>query len=286
MRNTLSSALVLLGLVFGLGVPVYWWITYSGVYRWLAEVQLGWFDGYYAILTGVLSVAVGCVAFIPPFTWLAGRAAAPASSSEQDADDAAATRPEPVLLTAQQVHERAARGKALGCVGALGVLTVPIVVIGAWFLVEASQFGPRHQLDLAALEAGAEPPSRWVDFDARAAWGEAAGIKEKHVVTLYVPVRSAPGRDAAVALEVPARAAPRDRRRWTGTLSEGAPGVVVSAFARDGGVREPVWVLDVDRTPDDVRRIGWSMLEVGGGMLLIGLIIIALLRRRWRRLDA
>ncbi|MGK0359811.1 MAG: hypothetical protein ACI9U2_002117 [Bradymonadia bacterium] len=45
-------------------------------------------------------------------------------------------------------------------------------------------------------------------------------------------------------------------------------------------------VLKVGGTPERARGIGWSMIEVGGGTILIGLILIAFLRRRWRKADA
>ena len=282
MRNIMASLFGLLGIGLGLGVPIYWWITYSGIYRWLAEVQLGWFDGYYAMLTGVLSLAVGCVVFIPPLLWLAARVEPP------DAAPAPETPPERSveLVTPEEADARAVRTRSTGCLVVLLIVIIPVVGIGIWQLFDANRLGEKRVVELAQLEAevagGSDLPSRWVEFAARPAWLETAGVKEKNKTTRYVPVRSLPERDAVIALELP-KDPPAGRRRWTGTLSVGAPGVIVSAFARAGRVRDPVWVLAVDNTPEKTRRIGWSMLKVGGGLLGIGLIVIGVLRRRWRR---
>ena len=288
MRNTLASAFAALGLIGGLGVPIYWWITYSGVYRWLAEVQLSWFDGYYAILTGVLSIAAGLIAFVPMTVMLAGVLRLPEAEPSTDNPQASAEPPPVVVLTPTQAAHAKARSNSIGCAVVLALLFVPILILGAYKLNLANQFGEKRMVELEQLEAELTADalaSRWVEFEARPAWRETAGVKDKYKVTRYVPVRSVPERDALIALELP-DAPPTGRRRWTGTLTEGAPGVIRSAFGERGTVRDPVWVLAVDSTPDDDRRIGWSMLEVGGGTIVIGLFVIGFLRRRWRRVDA
>src|SRR5215831_17212913 len=39
-------------------LPAYWWLTYAGLYRWLAELQLDRFRRYPPMETGVLALAI------------------------------------------------------------------------------------------------------------------------------------------------------------------------------------------------------------------------------------
>jgi hypothetical protein len=50
-RTRLNQAIILVYFVLMLGYPAYGWITYSGLYRWLAEFEIAHLGGYYAGFT-------------------------------------------------------------------------------------------------------------------------------------------------------------------------------------------------------------------------------------------
>lgn len=48
--------------LFWLGLGGYWWFTFSGPYRWLAEWQMSWMDAHYPAVTASIPIALGWVA--------------------------------------------------------------------------------------------------------------------------------------------------------------------------------------------------------------------------------
>lgn len=272
--TALPLALRLVVLIAGLGVPIYGWATFSGLYRWLAQVQIAWFDGYYAILTGVLSVAL----FLCPLVLLMlplARLFEPAPTVEQ----AKAQRTQAVergLATEAWLQRNF--GWFL-----LGLLLVGLVGTGIWFQVQALLIGPRTPIDLATLEAGADPPSRWVDLSGRPGWGESLTTRKDRGTWLYAPIRSDVTRKAALLLEIRGKEPPLMRRDFSGLLARRPPGIIIAALAKhaDRIAPEP-WVLEVDRSPAQVQVVATGMFGTAGLFAVIG-GVIALVRRRRRR---
>lgn len=262
----------------GLGVPIYWWFTYSGLYRWLAEVQIGWFDGYYAILTGVLSIALfflPLVALLIPLSNLFERPPTPQEARAAQ-EQAVSKAVDQALITDAWLQRNF--GWLL-----LGILVVGLGGTGAWFQVRVLMIGEKAPLDLAALEAGTTPQSTWVEFDARPSWFEGLSVKGKHTTRVYAPVRSSAGRPAALLVEVFERKVNRGRTAWTGLLTRRPPGLVATAIAKRPERFNPEpWVLEVDATPESVQQIATVMFGTAGMFLGIGLIIGLVRRRRSR----
>src|SRR5581483_1555628 len=50
----------------GIALGVYWWYSYTGLYRWLIDGQNNLFGGHLPVYTGIFTVAVGgFLGFLP-----------------------------------------------------------------------------------------------------------------------------------------------------------------------------------------------------------------------------
>lgn len=275
--QALPNGLRILALVVGLGLPIYWWITYSGLYRWLAEVQIGWFDGYYAILTGLLTiVGVLCpaVLLLVPVAKLLEPAPRPGPP-----DRVEKTPPSP----AEQARiSDAWIQRNIGWIF-LGILLVGLVGTGIYFQIRALSFGEKTRIDLASLERGEAPASDWIEIQARPAWPETIPTKDDRTHWLYTPARTTPGTPAALILEIRGRKADFGRTKWAGTLSRRAPGIVVSALAkRTETVVDRPWVLEVGGSPSKFQAVASGMFGTAVMFLIIG-GVVWVVRRRKRR---
>lgn len=215
-------------------LPLYWALTYSGLYRWLAEVQLDLLGSYYVMLTGLISgTAVLCVLVFP--LALLSRLFEKAS---RDGGAHAPAAPD----SSMEEWVLANRGlfvAVLTCIGLAGTTL--------YFQVRAATLGDLHSITLESLEAGTEPPSYWVNVEGQPSWSETLSLADQgHAPTYYVPMRSGPSRGPALLLEL-RHDRPSDRRAWTGTLNT-APGPIRSAV-EDPNTQSPVWVLEVDSFP-------------------------------------
>ena len=160
--------------------------------------------------------------------------------------------------------------------------------MGLYFLADGALAGSLQPLDAAALEAGAEPPSRYVELTGTVRTWERIGVTEhtngSSIEKYYLPVTSAGasgGAGARVYVEAYASQLTRygdDLRsgRVRGLLSpSGLPGVAQTALAARG-VTLPAryWVLDYRRSPDD-------RINMGGAFIAMGLVVSALSAVAW-----
>jgi hypothetical protein len=53
-----QAIIIIVYIVLMLGYPAYGWITYSGLYRWLAEFEMAHFGGYFAGFTFMASFSM------------------------------------------------------------------------------------------------------------------------------------------------------------------------------------------------------------------------------------
>lgn len=282
-----------LAIVVALALPGYWWATYGGLYRWLAELQIAWFDGYEVVLTGLVCVVLTLLPTMLVLVAISKRLPAPSDG--------------PRFTSAQaEAFLRRNYGRLV-----VGGISACLLSFGLFQLVNFALIGDLTRVDLPALEAGHPPPSRHVRVDGAPAWQMSAGVEGEgrasrapgqarrrrararaplHEATFYVPLRSKPGAPAALVLEVAGSqlefsGVTRSQRHFEGTLSGSLPGIAQTVFREKGvALTDPFWVLDVDHKPRETRDMGAAFTTMGGvgTVLLAGWIVFRRRRERAR----
>jgi hypothetical protein len=262
-----------------LALPLYWGVTYSGPYRWLAEAQLAHGGSYEVTLTGLGLVLLLLLPALAAVQLLGRRYAGRGEPRDVAAIAAKAAANEAWLLS----HRGRLFGAGLGAV---------LTLMGLYFLADGALAGSLQAVDAAALEAGAAPTGRYVELTGAVRMAERVAVSESTngstIERYYLPVTSpgAPGAAGArVYLEtyrsgLVAHADELRSGRVRGMLSENAlPGVAQTELAARG-VTLPAryWVLDYNRSPDDV-------IGMGRAFAVMGLVIGALSGAAWWLLE-
>jgi hypothetical protein len=181
-RVVYFSALAVLGLL-GLGLGVYWVWSQTGVFTLLAELQSRLFGGYLAGVTMLMTVCIGVLLCMAPMF------SVPLIINALDLFAEGPTRAEephqpPVADLWLRRHAFSTVCLTLGVV---------FTVLGAYFLFSGATAGDLTRLDVAQLETGGEPLSRWVILKGRLLWDQALVVKERSgspAGTHYVPMVS------------------------------------------------------------------------------------------------
>ncbi len=255
-KNSKWAAIAVMAMV---GVTLYWAFTYSGPYRYLAELQIKWF-GYYVPKLTAMVIILG-------FLGIAG-----------------------VIKVVLRGAERPVPGPAGGPVEAAPVVNpavpqpwlryiryaAPLIVvgIGGWMYLNGTQAGSLQQLTTVDFEGG-KLKSRVVYADVRGHLGGTYLNKESYLyIPMYTeaigkpPVRLVVGvneKDAHKRLRAEADGSVTVR----GIADKGLEGDVKYAFEKNGmAVADTVWVVHAGRAPGDDRMAGTLMMGIG--VLLAG----------------
>jgi hypothetical protein len=167
-------------------LATYFWLTFAGPYRWLAERQMEWFDGYYAIVTWAFTLLVFFVPLGASFQ-LARRLGV-IGSAAQPADPAQTERV--VRATAFMQHHRLSLGLMLGSLGLL------FFDARDWWI--AQRGAELETFAVQALEAGSAPHGSHLEVQAgEAAWDAYIEWRDGHSTAYYVPFVSAEWQEGA-----------------------------------------------------------------------------------------
>ena len=253
-RNSRLAAIVVAVMV---GITLYWTFTYSGPYRYLAELQIKWF-GYYVpkltaivIILGFLLIA-GAIKVV--LRGAERTVPGPANAPDEGSNVKAAAVPQPWLRYVRYC--------------------APLIVVGfgGWMYFNGTQAGSLQQLTAADFESG-RLQSRIVYADVR---GYLSGMYLSKENYLYIPMYADANGKSPVKLVVGVNEKDANQRlhaeadgRVTvrGIADKGLEGDVKYAFEKNGmAVADPVWVVHVGRAPADDRVAGVIMMAIGVGL--------------------
>lgn len=258
-------------LLIPLGLTLYWGFTGTGLYAWVASVQMQLMGSYLLLLTGMVTFIV---AMLPSVVLI--QLLAPLFGPR---DVGAVVRDR--AITDAQVRR----------------WTFPVVM--ALFGVGMAAFGGVRYLesfgygDVVPIELDARrwpPEAQYVevraplDLDSAVTWEEEVNSGTS-IATHYVPVAAAKSEPVLLVARmndgglVKARAGQPLR----GVL-RGAPSAIVATSLLEVGVRlgPQTIVLDTRDSPDSVREFGMIFGTVGLGMLAIAAVAAAVIVRRRR----
>jgi hypothetical protein len=262
-------------------LTAYWWASYSGLYRWLAEWQLARSGSYEVQLTGVVTLLALLVPALVIIAIIgAGREG---ERGQAHADGLVAAEKARRERTNAWLREHRRRLTFL-------LAGVALTGVGAFTIGSGLLAGERVQLDAAALEGGGAAPGRYVDLTGRILAADAVAVSSSHGRdTVYLPVVSAPGAPVRVYLKTPLAWVRSHRReiasgRYEGLLDpQGLPGVAVTAFTQRGHPpAESYWVLEHLETPARKIAAGRFTLLLGLAMTGVAALVWWIKARRAR----
>jgi hypothetical protein len=285
-RRAMRLPMWLVGIIYvtAFGLTGWWWLRYSGPYRWLAELQLQKSGSYGLVLTGLM-LLLACMLVATGLVQLLATFAPEPSDSERQADENA-TKPIERLNVWMNTNQ--------SWLVAIGV-TVSIAVIGGYMVIEARLGGKIADVQVRDLEQGADPPGRFVKLAGRLLPREMAVFERNRGArfNMIVPVVSSDwqeGRPVAafLRLEDVSFAALLERIRsgqltagLFGLLSPGdLPGIARTEMEGRGlKIADRHFVLDQGQTPESRESLGMFLLPVSA-VMGVGVALVWLIRRR------
>jgi hypothetical protein len=252
------------------GITLYWMFTYSGPYRYLAELELKWIGSYEPALTAVvilLGLSLGLLCIAAAIKSLFRGAERPVPGMP--------TAPTAISEPAIQLVER---WKAYIRYAALPALALVLCGMGAYTYYNGTHVGSLQQLSAADFQSG-KLQARLVYADVR---GHLSGHQIIKDYYLYIPMTSE--KNAASPVQLLVGVQENEARKYLhreadGTYSVrgvadkglGLEGDVKYAFEKNGvAMADTVWVVHAGRNPSADRKLG--MLMMGCGAALAGLV--------------
>ncbi|HKW33733.1 MAG TPA: hypothetical protein VJN92_12055 [Candidatus Acidoferrum sp.] len=246
------AAVAAIGMV---GITLYWTFTYSGPYRYLAELQVKSLGYYVPKLTAML-IIVGFLA-------IAGVIKVVLRGAE---------RPVPGPENVPPTGIPAVRNAAVPQPWVQYVrYAAPLIVagIGGWMYFNGTQAGSLQQLTAVDFESG-KLPSRIVYADVR---GHLSGMYLSKENYLYIPMYTNANGKTPVRLVVGVNEKEANKRLRAeadgsvtvrGIADKGLEGDVKYAFEKNGmAVADTVWVVHTGRAPGDDRTAGTIIMAIG-----------------------
>lgn len=252
-----NSKVMAVAVFAAVGITLYWAFTYSGPYRYLAELQLKWMGSYVPKLT-VMVIILG-------FLLIAGAIKVVLRGAERPVPG-----PANAPVAAVPANNTAVPQAWLQYVRYLAPLVV--VGFGGWMYFNGTQAGSLQQLAAVDFESG-KLQSRIVYAEVRGHLSRTYLSKENY---LYIPMytEASPKFPVRLVVGVNEKDANKQLRgdadgsvTVRGIADKGLEGDVKYAFEKNGmAVADTVWVVHTGRAPGDDRTAGIILMAIGVGL--------------------
>jgi hypothetical protein len=288
------------GIVTGLlagGLTAYFIFDYSGPYRWIAEAQMsimGSFSQKLAFLLTFLVVwgVVALVALPLRKAFAGGAATTPPWATPRGG---AGNDPTPVGYSPAGIStnsgtpvspKKAGRFADFGL--ALLAMGVVLLFMGGRDYLRAASAGAKIEPATAAqFETGQPPASTWVRvtgvpvIDATISYGTSSSPDD------YVPLASAAEGPFPNGVRLYAKLRPRTTpgEQIDGLVTKNDLPGPVRVRMEEMGLLKPGdhWVIDVGKDPARTQSTGQTLVMIGGGMTVLGLLMNIGRVRQWTR---
>jgi hypothetical protein len=273
----------LLALALGavpLGISFYWMFTYSGPYRYLAELEQKWIGSYERNLTFLLvfsglflGLLFGLTGIAVAIKLLFRGAERPVPGMPTAPMATPGIAPTAIPQPAIQLSERYQRNVRYAV-----MFATPLILfgMGAYSYYNGTQVGSLQQLSVADFQSG-KLQSHIVYADVR---GHLSGHYISKNDYLYIPMASQ--KNAASPVQLLVGVNDSEKRKYLhreadgtfrvrGIADKGVEGDVKYAFEKNGtSMADTIWVVHAGRAPSDDRMMGLSVM--GFGVVLAGLL--------------
>jgi hypothetical protein len=263
-----------------LGAPllatIYFAFTYSGSYRWLAELQLDVFESYGPALTFIFSLLM---LLLPSVALMRLGQRVGLLPRPEHGETGQGTQEAARSLATQQRVAQVQPWLVLAAMG--GTLT---------FVGVQQQLALRAGARLVSvrceeLEAQRVPDASWLEIEGRPIWDALLEVDENYGQFIYLPLVSR-GWSASRPVGVVLRVDRHDKRPLIGPtyrgarFADGLSGMVRARYEQAGLNVTGALVLDVGRNPADRATSAGIFIIAGPILLLLGLVVTYL---KWRR---
>jgi len=261
-----------------LGPPFFFWLTYSGPFQWLAELQLAWFHGYEVTITLLLTM----------FAWLAALAALLAITTK--------ARGRPFNASNFSANHQHIINRATNALFAAAPIAL-LAIAGYLEFLHHTTHDLAH-LDMAAFVQGASSHSRYVALDNAAVDPDNAQSMEEnddgpsksatHFLPL-LPQNYRPGDPVHAFVEVDEKDVPKAQAQpellTHGLIAfTGLPGMVRVAFQRANMPPAPRYILlRFNTTPADYHSDAITFTIIAAVIFTLGLFNALMSPWRTRR---
>ena len=258
--------LVLLG-VFGL--TIFWWITGSGLYAWLIEMENRVIGSFYPIYTLILTLLIVLALSFPLFV-LIGYFFRNRSSEKGGSHS-----------FSQQVqiwHDCKPRMFVWGVTSLIGA--VMFGGIGGYFYLTGMFIGPKITVHYNNLPS----PIIWkkhAEIDGYLQPQLAEGIQRKDAITMFIPITpNQTDTKCVILLKVSQYMYKKDhlaiaaKKKYVGLLSKNKlPVVVKNSLLEEGIIGKNFWILDYKDSPKEAKELGLAFVLFGGVFTILFLVI-------------
>jgi hypothetical protein len=281
-------------LVLGGGLTGYWAWTYTGIYRWLAELQLKMMHSYEVQITFILTLTIVLGPLFLISEVIRRSTAAPTGQSTGVADkpNESDTPPNRIMI-------------ALTAGGTVGLVGLGFVAVGGYQYRQGMTAGNIFHADVSAYETGQAPARLYVSVTGQSLRDATEILKDSDSATKYfMPLVSAdwdPGKPIGLFLETSSpnmmasnalqRAQPDGNARsevWEGMIdTTGLPGLVRTHFENEHAIFAAGYrVLSVGETPQKQMDKARVLIYIGGGVFIFGMLMGCAVSWQNRKLAA
>lgn len=269
------------------GLAVTWWVSYTGPYRWFAELQLDRSGEYDVKFTGIM-VLFACVLSATLVTQIAASLVPDRSESEKQATAAMSARMDAFgNWMARNHYLLAMTGAVVGLAGVGGFMLIQVRLSGRFVTVAA-----------ASLERGGAPAGSFARLEGRQLWDQTVGFKningDSPGTKTIVPVVSPgwqPGQPVALFAriddsELQWLTAEKRESGKVPTLSglltaNDLEGIARTELAEEGiAIAGRHFVLDQGVTPEFREGLGKILLGVSAVLAPVVVVVWRVKRRR------
>lgn len=238
-----------------LGLGLYWWYTFSGPYRWLADLQISIFGSYGVFITGILA----CLLLLFPLAYVGSVLESRGLLSHDT-----------VLHYDPKRHDVP-----------IGLITLAVMALGAgWFTIQRIPRGKPVVLTFEEIAKGIDIPAH-VSLQGKALLDDSLHIEsdtENSLYTPLVPEEYEEGMPVFVYIEsFPPNEAAVTRRKHQGVLvANGLPGVVREGFnSSSTPPAQPHYMLCYARAMDGLEFMPSLLFSVAGILGLAAIVMFA-----------
>ena len=244
--------------LLALAMCLFWWWTYSGLFRWLAELQLALFGSYYLIITLLFSL----LAFLIPMGIV--------GSYVEDAG----------WLSDETPHGDPERFNVPA-----GILTLTVMALGVgWFTNQRIPSGDPVEITLGEIRSGRPIPGHVsVQGFARPDLTIRIGGDSSANYTALVPADFVEGDAVVVYVENQPRdkAALANERHQGVLIANGLPGLAREGFkSTDAPPAKPHYLLCYSTAMQGLELLPTIMFSIGGLLGLVSVVMFYLALRQ------
>lgn len=249
--------------IFAVGLTSYWWINFSGFYKFFADIQINIFDSYYPFTTGILSFLSLELLFCAPLVIIKLTLFRDLNIGDESVN----------LLYAKNYKFLQKKNYLF----LLGYLAIAVGILYGGFMIFRALFaGPLTVYKIEDIYSKTKFESNYIETEGKTLIENSVGLQEQgDSATYYFPLVPQNWDKSEVSLIISTKNDIfEDRKKYSGLLFPIVPGFVRQLFRENSiTISDDAHLLEIDSSPSETLFLGIFMLifcgAIGGTILLI-----------------